>query len=129
MADAWFAGKSGSFGNLNALPTGASLERERQRLANRLERVERRLALSNAYGSDDYSHGEVVWFRAEIGCNNSYTYAAIKVITKSNQHLWYLTGVVGHHCFTWEQLVAYMIDHHVTELYWASEYTRVAVVE
>lgn len=116
----------------NTNPTHrVSLEAERDRLAQRLERVERRLTRAELFGEDDYSVGEVIKFTAYYTNNRyagtgplvptPYTYVALKY----SETQWVRTSGNGGQISTWGELVQFMLDRDVEEVFWASEYTQV----
>lgn len=117
--------------NDNPLSTD-SLRAERDRALARVERIEQRLARVEEFGEDDYTTGEVLrfdWTPASPG-DKTYHIAVIKVgvldDTDPTSEYWVMTGpVLSQRRYTWADLVQFLVDADVSEVYWASEYTPV----
>lgn len=93
------------------------LLRERERHERALARVEARIERIHRFGPDDFSDGEVLWFKKRFGGTAEYTYAVVKAGGS-----WYTSGPKGGgQPRTWSELVEFMSDG-VDAVYWANSY-------
>jgi len=103
--------------------TSTSLQAQMEFALSTAARLAARLEATKRFGDDDWEEGTVIRFdKVFTYGGKTYAYAMLKA-----GGLWYSTGPRAPKAFTWEEMIAWLLEgpHATTEMWVVSEYTNI----